>query len=638
MQASQHLLLRHAIAVLALSGAVGAATASDAAAQPYAVVATLSAEAGRTPNTLMRASDGNLYGTTRSGSTFNHGAIYKIDPNGTLTVIHTFTATEPYSPYDALVEGPDSQLYGTAYLGGGLGGIFKVDASGTVTPLHTFMGLDGANPQAGLVLGRDGFFYGTTAFGGAVDCGTVFKMDPSGNLTTIHQFTCSDGGSPRGALVQGADGNFYGKTMYGSLSPVPTIFRIAPDGALTTLHTFNSIEAASAFGTLMQASDGNFYGTTSQGGTYGFGTIFRMDPSGGFTTLVNFSGPDGRNPRPGLVQASDGNLYGVTMYGALTDPSCAVDWCNVGLGTIFMMDLSGKLTTVHSFALSGDGAAVPLDRLLQVDNDLWGVTSRGVVDMASTVFRLRLPQVAAVDAGLDQVMTGDTAYGMATATLTATMTGTSTSGPAAPISYQWREGQVVMSTSPTFTVTLPVGRHQLTFSATDASYPFTVSDSVWVGVTLPAAGAPGPAGPQGVQGPAGPTGPAGASGSAGAIGPQGPTGPSGPAGPQGEQGQPGPAGPIGPVGPSGPAGAQGPIGPAGSAGPAGPQGAAGIPGPVGPQGPAGQAANWPVGSMIMLEPDAVPPPGFVLLGMFKQVMPLGNGPAVSQVIALYVKK
>jgi hypothetical protein len=38
-----------------------------------------------------------------------------------------------------------------------------------------------------------------------------------------------------------------------------------------------------------------------------------------------------------------------------------------------------------------------------------------------------------------------------------------------------------------------------------------------------------------------------------------------------------------------------------------------------------------------MEPDAVPPAGFVLLGTFRQIMPIGEGPAVAKIISLYVK-
>jgi hypothetical protein len=79
-------------------------------------------------------------------------------------------------------------------------------------------------------------------------------------------------------------------------------------------------------------------------------------------------------------------------------------------------------------------------------------------------------------------------------------------------------------------------------------------------------------------------------------------------------GAPGPAGPQGPTGPQGAAGSQGPAGPQGATGPAGRDGATGPQGPQGPAGPAGPAGpGVPSGTIIMLDPSAVPPPGFVFL-------------------------
>lgn len=105
-----------------------------------------------------------------------------------------------------------------------------------------------------------------------------------------------------------------------------------------------------------------------------------------------------------------------------------------------------------------------------------------------------------------------------------------------------------------------------------------------------------------------------------AQGPQGPAGPAGPIGPQGPQGEKGDKGDQGEPGLQGPKGDPGPQGPAGPVGPQGPAGAPGAIGPQGPQGPAGPAgtASWPTGTLLYLADGALPPPGFVLLGSFRQ--------------------
>ena len=90
---------------------------------------------------------------------------------------------------------------------------------------------------------------------------------------------------------------------------------------------------------LRQADDGTFYGTTSSGGVFDRGTLFRMDATGVVTSLHSFSGPlDGVQPF-GLVRASDGRFYGMTSQGGA-----------FGFGTVFRFVPGGVVTTLHAFS------------------------------------------------------------------------------------------------------------------------------------------------------------------------------------------------------------------------------------------------------------------------------------------------
>src|SRR5207245_1110512 len=125
--------------------------------------------------------------------------------------------------------------------------------------------------------------------------------------------------------------------------------RMDASGALTTLHAFTGgRDGAYPAAALIQASDGNFYGTTSGGGASYAGTLFRMDASGTLTTLHAFTGgSDGGAPGAALIQASDdGNFYGTTPSGGA---SLA--------GTIFKIDASGALTTQYAFTGGSDGGS-----------------------------------------------------------------------------------------------------------------------------------------------------------------------------------------------------------------------------------------------------------------------------------------
>ncbi|HYX20757.1 MAG TPA: choice-of-anchor tandem repeat GloVer-containing protein, partial [Thermoanaerobaculia bacterium] len=167
-------------------------------------------------------------------------------------------------------------------------------------------------------------------------------------LTTyeiVHAFRNS--GQPT-YLIRASDGNLYGTTCWGGTHGAGSIFRIDLANNLTTLHSFGPRAGGWApYITLMQATGGDFYGTTLTGGEDTYGTVFKMNSSGDFVTLHSFSGlPDGALPIGALIQASDGNLYGTTSSGGTH-----------GGGTVFKMDVSGTLTTLHSFDQYIDGAS-----------------------------------------------------------------------------------------------------------------------------------------------------------------------------------------------------------------------------------------------------------------------------------------
>ena len=67
------------------------------------------------PAKLLKASDGNLYGTTMSGgdSIPGYGTVFKLAPTGTLTTLVNFTGANGSSPMAGLVQGSDGNFYGT---------------------------------------------------------------------------------------------------------------------------------------------------------------------------------------------------------------------------------------------------------------------------------------------------------------------------------------------------------------------------------------------------------------------------------------------------------------------------------------------------------------------------------------------
>jgi uncharacterized repeat protein (TIGR03803 family) len=275
---------------------------------------------------------------------------------------------------NGLVQGSDGYLYGTTVSGGtngltgsGLGTVFRITASNSAASavyniLHSFTGTpDGSGPTAGLVQGSDSNFYGTTTIGGTTNYGTVFQINSSGSVTILHSFGSfpKDGLNPYAGLVQGNDGNFYGTTQFGGTNGLcGTVFRISPSGSYTSLYSFVGYpnDGQWPVAGLVQGSDGNFYGTTEYGGNgpcsaeagNGCGTVFRISPSGTEKILYSFVGSptDGENPQAGLVQGSDGSFYGTAYYGGTSTN------CGHGCGSVFKISVPlnpppNQITSVH---------------------------------------------------------------------------------------------------------------------------------------------------------------------------------------------------------------------------------------------------------------------------------------------------
>ena len=273
---------------------------------------------------LLQGSDGAFYGTTISGGSNGGGTVFKVTSAGTLTTLanFNFTTTSGHYPWSGLIQASDGNFYGTTEYGGtyNYGTVFKMTPTGVLTTLASFTSTSGRYPIGELVQGKDGNFYGTTSQSGDYPYwgdGTVFKVTSAGALTTLVNFTGANGRYPTAALVQGPDGDFYGTTPYGGDTNNGIAFKMTSAGGLAILKQFDEANGKYPSGKLFQNDDGYFYGTNSAGGSGEHGTAFKMTPSGTVTTLVNFTGPNGDSPT-GLMQGRDGNLYGTTSSGGTT--------------------------------------------------------------------------------------------------------------------------------------------------------------------------------------------------------------------------------------------------------------------------------------------------------------------------------
>jgi uncharacterized repeat protein (TIGR03803 family) len=234
---------------------------------------------------LLMDKAGNLYGTTAAGGSDNDGIVFKLAPDGTETVLHSFTnsASDGNEPMGSLISDKDGNLYGTTPLGGtdDLGTVFELGSNGFAV-LHSFTDSsgDGAHANPGLIMDKAGNLYGSTWSGGTNGGGIVFELTPDGAETILHSFAGSDGKNPMGSVVMDKTGNIYGSTFQGGANDDGAVFKLAPDGTAAVLHSFcvepNCNDGAWPEAGPMLDKAGNLFGTTSLSGKFNYGTLFKL--------------------------------------------------------------------------------------------------------------------------------------------------------------------------------------------------------------------------------------------------------------------------------------------------------------------------------------------------------------------------
>jgi uncharacterized repeat protein (TIGR03803 family) len=309
---------------------------------------------------------GNLYGATYAGGIRagkcggGCGVLFKLDPQGNLTVLHEFRVNDGENVQVNPTLDAAGNLYGVASTGlkaSQDGTVFKVAADGTFTIVHRFHGMDGSYPYSPILIDSAGNLYGTTNLGGAYGYGVVYTISTAGTESVLYNFTGgADGGAPNGNLLRDGAGNLYGTATLGGAaaggSGFGTIFKLTPSGTESVLYTFCGTPGCTDGkypDSIVRTASGDFFGTTTEGGTGGQGTVFGINPAGEEIMLYSFCSAgtssncgDGSTPT-GPLFALDGNLYGTTESGGL-----GTDYF-VDPGVIYEMSQSGAETLLYSF-------------------------------------------------------------------------------------------------------------------------------------------------------------------------------------------------------------------------------------------------------------------------------------------------
>ncbi len=404
---------RSASRAVAILLSVGLLSGAAAAFGDLRVLHHFGYQDGAYPDTdLVADAQGNLFGMTVLGGTYNSGTVFELTPiagSWSETVLHSFTSTtDGGQPYGGVTLDAAGNVYGTAVVGGSYAGCPE-DGCGVVwrlTPgprvwthdvIHTFQGgeADGYGPGGPVSFDEQGNLYGLTPGGGAFGIGTIFKLapTPSGpwDHEVIHHFTGGEdgGGASKARLLVDTDGSLLGVATVGGAFGVGTVFRVSPVAGggwdFTTLYSFQGgTDGIFPYGGLVRDAQGNLYGTTYYGGIEDRGTVYRLSPTGSTwteTVLHDFlGGAGGSYPISALVFGNDGALYGTTSTGGTASSD----------GTIFRLHANAagtwRHTVVHAFA--GTDGELPYAGLLKdAAGSFYGTAVYGGEDGDGTVFR-----------------------------------------------------------------------------------------------------------------------------------------------------------------------------------------------------------------------------------------------------------
>jgi uncharacterized repeat protein (TIGR03803 family) len=235
---------------------------------------------------------GNLYSIGSFGGEEREGTVFKYAPDGKISVLHAFSKRhhDGMYPIGTMALDAAGNLYGTTERGGAFnaGTVWRIAPDGTESILHSFNAMDDGETPNGVLLDAAGNLYGTTSGSANQGDGTVYRLAPDGTETVLHGFSrYPDGAEPNGGLVADSKGNLYGTTLTGGgPTNCGTLFEVSPKGDFHVLHTFDAIarrlhNGIQPMGALAIDASGNLYGTTSTGGGKPgaplYGTVFKFD-------------------------------------------------------------------------------------------------------------------------------------------------------------------------------------------------------------------------------------------------------------------------------------------------------------------------------------------------------------------------
>ena len=339
---------------------------------------------GYRPEAGLTLMDGALYGTTCLRKSYESGSVYRMDLQGHVNTIHSFTGPDGACPIADLLK-LDGKFYGTTsyggsacQLGGGCGTVFELSktASGwSERVLYSFKGgNDGERPEAGLAY-MNGVFYGTTFTGGSgatgclqSGCGTVYSVTPSGEERVIHRYHFSDGAMPLSRFII-HNGVLYGTASHGGKYGTGTVFAMNSAGNQRILLTLDGYDGWYPPAGVTYYK-GYLYGTTASQDESLSGAVYKVSLSGKVHAVLHvFNLPS--EPNDGQYPSTALSMMGNTFYGATLNGGA------FGTGTVFSITPTGQERVIYSFHNSHGAGWRPVTKLTPVNGTLYGATEEG---------------------------------------------------------------------------------------------------------------------------------------------------------------------------------------------------------------------------------------------------------------------
>jgi uncharacterized repeat protein (TIGR03803 family) len=205
---------------------------------------------------LVQSASGGFYSTTQNGGTVGEGTVYKLNSSFSVTVQHSFGNRfgDGTYPGAGMALGTDGNYYGSTAEGGTYddGVLFNSTPTGAYTDLYSFnnsANLMQMSPLSPPVEYTTGLLYGVTEFGGTSNNGIVYSL--SNGLTAFVNSPLFTGKEGSTVLLLG---NGLGGTSKVTFNGVPAKYMVQSDTHMTATvpkgATSGWIEVTTASGTV----------------------------------------------------------------------------------------------------------------------------------------------------------------------------------------------------------------------------------------------------------------------------------------------------------------------------------------------------------------------------------------------------